>query len=85
MRRTSLFRNWLSLSGLVVVIGSAFSFLLLLLLDALAHYSNPYVGILTFLVAPGFLVIGLCACAARRVLRQRQCRQNHRAAAANPN
>ena len=43
----------------MVVIGSLFSFLLLLLLDALAHYANPYIGILTFLVAPGFLVIGL--------------------------
>ena len=39
--------------------GSLFSFFLLLLLDALAHFSNPYVGILTYLVAPGFLVIGL--------------------------
>ena len=58
-RRTSLFRNWLSLTGLVVVIGSFFSFLLLLLLDATAHVSNPYIGILTFLVAPGFLILGL--------------------------
>src|SRR5215471_4243385 len=58
-RRTSVFRNWLSLTGLVVVVGSVFSFLLLLLLDAMAHFANPYVGILTYLVAPGFLVIGL--------------------------
>ena len=58
-RRISLFRNWLSLTGLVVVVGSIFSFFLLLLLDTLAHYSNPYVGILTYLVAPGFTVIGL--------------------------
>src|SRR3954471_6562718 len=56
--RTSVFRNWLSLSGLVIVVGSIFSFALLLLLDALAHFSNPYVGILTYLVAPGFFVIG---------------------------
>src|SRR5579859_1048041 len=58
-RRTSVFRNWLSLAGFTVVVGSAFSFLLLLMIDALAHTANPYVGILTYLVAPVFLVIGL--------------------------
>ena len=58
-RRSSVFRNWLSLTGLVVIVGSLFSFLLLLLLDALAHFANPYVGILTYLVAPAFLVMGL--------------------------
>jgi hypothetical protein len=58
-RRTSVFRNWLSLSGLVIITGSVFSFALLFVLDAFAHYANPYVGILTYLVAPGFFVIGL--------------------------
>jgi hypothetical protein len=58
-RRSWLIKNWLSLVGLVIVIGSLFSFLLLFLLDALAHFANPYIGILTYLVAPGFLVIGL--------------------------
>jgi len=57
-RRPSLLRNWLSLSGLVIVIGSLFSFVLLFFLDTLAHFSNPYVGILTYFVAPAFLVFG---------------------------
>lgn len=57
--RPSLLRNWLSLSGLVIVIGSLFSFFLLFLLDMLAHGSNPYMGILTFVVAPAFLIFGL--------------------------
>jgi nitrate/TMAO reductase-like tetraheme cytochrome c subunit len=57
--RPSLLRNWLSLSGLVIVIGSFFSFFLLLLLDMMAHFANPYVGILTYLVAPAFLILGL--------------------------
>lgn len=55
----SLLRNWISLTGLVVVIGSVFSFLLLVMLDVMAHSSNPYIGILTYVVAPGFLVLGL--------------------------
>jgi nitrate/TMAO reductase-like tetraheme cytochrome c subunit len=71
-RRSSFFRNWLSLTGLVVVVGSIFSFFLLMLLDALAHYSNPYVGILTYLVAPGFLVIGLMLGIAGAWRRRRQ-------------
>lgn len=54
-----LLRNWLSLSGLVIAAGSLFSFLLLFLLDSIAHFANPYIGILTYLVAPCFLVTGL--------------------------
>jgi nitrate/TMAO reductase-like tetraheme cytochrome c subunit len=60
------------LTGLVVVVGSIFSFFLLLLLDTLAHYSNPYVGILTYLVAPGFTVIGLALALLGALLRHRQ-------------
>src|SRR5262249_20740068 len=48
-----------SLTGLVIIIGSLFSFMLLLLLDAFAHFANPYIGILTYMVAPAFLVIGI--------------------------
>src|SRR5579859_4605310 len=58
-RRSSVFRNWLSLWGLVIMVGSLFSFLLLFVMSVLAHVSNPYVGILTYLVAPAFLVLGL--------------------------
>jgi len=57
--RPSLLRNWLSLTGLVIIIGSLFSFFLLFLLDTLAHFSNPYIGILTYIIAPGFLTFGL--------------------------
>lgn len=56
----SLFRNWTTLIGLTIVAASFFSFLLLFVLDSLAHFSNPYIGILTYMVAPGFLVLGLC-------------------------
>jgi hypothetical protein len=52
--RPSLLRNWMSLTGLVV-----FSFFLLFMLDAVSHFSNPYLGILTYIIAPGFLIFGL--------------------------
>ena len=54
-----LIRNWWSLTGLVIAGGALFSFLLLFVLDSLARFGNPYLGILTYLVAPGFLFLGL--------------------------
>jgi len=59
VRPPSLFRNWVSLAGLVLMASSVFAFLLLFFLDAVVYSSNPYVGILTFLVAPAFLVAGI--------------------------
>src|SRR5205814_6783169 len=70
-----LLRNWLTLSGGVIALGSLFSFLLLLLLDAFAHSANPYIGILTYLVAPGFLIIGTCLAVFGILLRRRKLRR----------
>src|ERR1051325_7541489 len=56
--RPSLLRNWLSLTGLVIGIGSVFSIVLLFMLDTMAHFSNPYIGILTYFIAPAFLFLG---------------------------
>ena len=55
VRHPSVFRNWVSFAGLVLMASSIFAFLLLFFLDAVVYSSNPYVGILTFLVAPMFL------------------------------
>ena len=57
--RSSILRNWTSLIGLSIVVASLFAFFLLFALDALAPSANPYVGILTYMIAPGFLVMGL--------------------------
>jgi nitrate/TMAO reductase-like tetraheme cytochrome c subunit len=54
-----LLKNWLSLTGLVIALGSLFAFVLLFLIDLYAHVANPYIGILTYMVAPGFLLLGL--------------------------
>src|SRR5208283_3998516 len=58
-QRDSVLHNWLSLIGLVISIGSLFSFLLLFILDSTTKLANPYIGILTYMVAPGFLISGL--------------------------
>jgi len=57
--RPSLLKNWLSMSGVVIVIGSLFSVLFLFTMDMMSKGSNPYLGILTYFVAPAFLISGL--------------------------
>jgi len=54
----NLIRNWVSLSGAVIAAGSFFAFLLLFALDIFSEHGNPYMGILAYLVAPGFLFLG---------------------------
>ncbi len=57
---SSIWRNWISLAGAIVAIGGLFSFLLLCALDLMGRgASNPYLGILTYVVAPAFLILGL--------------------------
>src|SRR5206468_7431884 len=58
-KRSHYFRNWLSLAGLVLALGSLFAFLLLFAIDLFAPHSNPYLGILTYVVAPAFCALGL--------------------------
>src|ERR1017187_6626321 len=59
VRLPSLFRNWVSLAGLVFMASSIFAFVLLFFLDTMAYASNPYVGILTFFIVPAFFFAGL--------------------------
>ena len=55
----TLIQNWISFAGLVVVAASFFAFALLMAIDLSSGFSNPYVGIFTYLVAPAFLILGL--------------------------
>lgn len=70
--RLSLWRNWLSLIGLVVVVGSFFSFILLMLLDLSSPTGNPYIGILAYLILPFVLVVGLMLVALGLLIARRQ-------------
>src|ERR1700733_13650683 len=55
----SIWHNWISLAGVVLAAGSLFAFLLLFTLDLTGRSSgNPYLGILCYVVAPGFLFLG---------------------------
>ena len=70
--KLSIFRNWFSLAGLVVVGGSFFAFLFLFTMDLFRPTGNPYMGILAYLVAPTFTVIGVFLILLGLVLEQRQ-------------
>lgn len=74
---SSLLRNGIALSGFLLAAAGLFSFLLLFALDAFAKNTNPYVGILAYLIAPTFVALGLALVALglfldrRNVLRRR--------------
>ena len=57
--RTRLLHNWVSLAGLVIALGSLFSYVILITLDSIVHAANAYIGILTYVVAPAFFFAGL--------------------------
>lgn len=57
--KRSAFNNWISAIGGVLAIGALFSFALLVWMDFTQGDKNPYLGIFTYLVAPGFLIAGL--------------------------
>ncbi|HYP16424.1 MAG TPA: NapC/NirT family cytochrome c, partial [Opitutus sp.] len=55
----SHFNNWISAIGAVIALGALFSFALLVWMDFTQGDQNPYLGIFTYIVAPGFLIVGL--------------------------
>jgi hypothetical protein len=68
------FAHWLSLSGLITIAASVFAFLLLFLADLFTGTPNPYVGILTYLIAPMFSTLGVVMVVVGFWLRRREFR-----------
>jgi hypothetical protein len=58
-RRFKLIQNWISLTGVLFAAGSVFAFLLLFGIDLFLPHSNPYIGILVYVVAPLCFFVGL--------------------------
>jgi nitrate/TMAO reductase-like tetraheme cytochrome c subunit len=54
-----LMRNPVSLAGLALAIVSLANVFIFFLIDQIASKSLPYIGILAYMVAPGFLIFGL--------------------------
>src|SRR5918994_2810268 len=57
--RHSSFFNFLSLGGAVLAVVSAVVFLVFFIRDLAGAHTNPYFGIVTFLVLPALFVLGL--------------------------
>lgn len=55
----TLFRNYVSFTGALIVIAAVVSILLLFLIELSQTGNNPYLGIVTYVILPAFLVFGL--------------------------
>ena len=52
-------RNPISLVGLALVLVAFGNFLFLFFIDLTSDHPSPYIGILAYMIAPGFMVAGL--------------------------
>src|SRR3954463_1986870 len=53
------FQNWLSWAGMVLAAAALFAFIFLFAIDFFARIQNPYVGILAYVIAPIFFLLGV--------------------------
>ena len=67
-----LIRNPISLIGLALAAVALVNIILLILIDVLASHPSPYIGILAYMVAPGFLVVGLILIPVGMVIERRR-------------
>jgi len=74
--------NWVSLVGAVLGACAFFAVLFLTAMDMLRGSENPYMGILTYVVAPSFLTIGLMLVAGGALWERR--RRHHMAPGEEP-
>jgi nitrate/TMAO reductase-like tetraheme cytochrome c subunit len=70
--RYGLFRNWLSLAGAVIAVGSVFAVLFLFAIGLFLSRSNPYLGILVYILAPVFFFLGVALIIAGLWIQRRQ-------------
>ena len=75
-------RNWISLAGIVLAASALFAFFLLFAIDQFAGHRNPYVGILAYVAAPGFFILGIALVLLGAFLQWR--RERHALRAAEP-
>lgn len=55
----SLVRNYISLVGLALAVVALANIIFLFLMDVVSAHPSPYIGILAYMVMPGFLILGL--------------------------
>jgi hypothetical protein len=58
-RFARLINNWISIPGLVIAAMSGFAMLFFFIVSVVSNTSNPYLGILLYLILPAFMAAGL--------------------------
>src|ERR1041384_3776673 len=72
----SLIRNYVSFVGMVIAFTSLACILLLFLIDLTRETENPYFGIVTYMLLPGVLILGLLVIVVG-MIRERRRRRLH--------
>jgi len=75
-RSPTLFRNYISFAGAVIVIAALVSILLLFLIELTQTTHNPYLGIVTYIILPSFLAFGLIVIAIGMLIERRRRRRS---------
>ena len=73
----ALFRNWVSIAGAVITSAAAVIFVAVFLFDLFGFHSNPYIGILFFLVIPAIFIVGLLLIPIGLAVERRRRRAGH--------
>jgi NapC/NirT cytochrome c family protein len=75
--KVRLVRNTTSIAGMMLVTISAALFLVVFLADLFGLHTNPYIGIVFFLIIPGLFIIGLLLIPLGAWLEHRRRRRGH--------
>lgn len=71
-RLPDIFYNWMSAVGAVLAVATFSIIVLLLLIDVFVRETTLYLGILTFMILPAFVVLGLLLIAAGALMERRR-------------
>jgi len=72
----TLFRNYISFAGALIVTAAVVSILLLFLIELTQRGDNPYLGIVTYIILPAFLALGLLVIVVGMLLERRRRRRS---------
>lgn len=83
LRIPSLMRNYISFIGMAIVVAAVTSDVLMFLIEITSTTENPYIGILTYIILPSIMILGLVVVAVGMVLERRR-RHRHAPEAVMP-
>ncbi len=76
LKAPTLFRNYISFAGALLVAASLASIFLLFLIELTKAADNPYLGIATYVILPAFLFLGLLIIVAGMLIERRRRRRS---------